>query len=167
MLLLPETVGSRVNDKMTETLLSVVFTILGIFAHLSSAMHYYAILSAFGVSAFSIWDLTTNFVTWAKTTTLEYQLRIKMNDLGYAEEIKGTYFKLHDTIQAINNMWTGLFLWCIMYACARLSAGFYLLMKTDNYSSMIVQIAELVTFFVAIVLSAEGSRKVTALNLRY
>lgn len=164
MLFLSEEPDHKEPYGMAERAANIAFALLGICAFLSGSMHNCAALSALGVSAFSIWDVSSNFVTWATIKGSGNEFKLKVNRQGNMKEIKERYFQLRGVINAINGMWSGLFLWCIMYTCARLSAGFYLMMKIDNYARVIVQIVELMTFAIAIVLSAESSRKVSSFN---
>lgn len=132
---------------------------------MTTNLHYSAILSAFGVASFTILTMIANMLSLVNNKnfsqghgntlaiSLDRQLSVKILDEKYRE--------LVSTAHAINAMWSKLFLWFILYWCAWMSSHLDDVMRTtNNYARVFADVAEMVAFTAAILLSAESARKV-------
>lgn len=135
---------------------------------LSVNMHYTAILSAFGVSAFTMWDIGTNFLELVKArnfVSIDDSSNAQFTRESSVKILNERYIQVVDTIQSINSMWSRLCLWFILYSCGWMATGLDTILKTNNYALTVFGVAEMITFLAALVLSAECYRKVVFKNV--
>lgn len=109
---------------------------------------------ALGLSAFTIWAATTNFI--------EKVIREKeMNQEIILSQIGKNYDELVNLVDVINEMWSGLSFWIILDICTWISVELDLLLSSTNWFHFAYVILLSVYLGVALLLSAECSRKVS------
>lgn len=132
-----------------ETAANAIIAVFAFSVELTMNLQYVAVMSALGVSAFTIWVATSNFMAVANSGHLTtIQLRAK-------------YVELVDLAQAINCMWSGLCFWFILYSSIWMSVDLDAILKSQSYVKKTCDIIELICLFTTFVFSAQSSRNVS------
>lgn len=141
---------------------NVFISMIGLLAKITTNLYYTSILSAFGISAFSIWLMISDFVTIVhKEHFMEESSSPRRANIrhGCAKKLDMIYREIVGAVHSINRAWSGPCLWFILYSCSWMSTRIDgILLATDNYLGA-VDILEMFTFIAVLILSAESSRK--------
>lgn len=163
VLFLTGNVNPNASFDVPETVTNMAVATFAILARISSALYISAGFGAFGLAAYNIWELTSNFMYQVKSGRFQNQFKAKLNRQFRLEEMLEKYQGMSNKIHAINNVFSGLSLWFILYMCTLTSTGFEFTIRSNSYISTITQIADVITFVAVTLLSAECARKVRKL----
>lgn len=149
----------------SEVAADIFFCLFGICSNTILRIQFTMILTAFGLSAFIIWITTVNFMALVnKYNDNNKNSKMEMMTPNLAvNQFREKYEELRDLVHAVNTMWSDLICWFILDFSLWMATNLDRIQQSsENYIFLINNCFILATTFVACVLSADCSRRVSA-----